>query len=76
MTVDGGQRPGYCSPGDAATLGAAIGGLADERTLVVVSSDFVHYGWRFDYVPFPSTGADAERYARRLIVAATRVGAK
>jgi MEMO1 family protein len=26
--------------------------LIDEETLVVVSSDFVHYGDRFDYVPF------------------------
>ncbi len=27
--------------------------LADEQTLVVVSSDFAHYGKRFGYTPFP-----------------------
>ncbi|MEA3275601.1 MAG: AmmeMemoRadiSam system protein B [Pseudomonadota bacterium] len=27
--------------------------LADESTLVVVSSDFTHYGPRFDFTPFP-----------------------
>jgi AmmeMemoRadiSam system protein B/AmmeMemoRadiSam system protein A len=27
--------------------------LADDATLVVVSSDFTHYGYRFNYLPFP-----------------------
>ncbi len=40
---------------DAKTLtkmAAAIGGVADEKTLIVVSSDFVHYGPNYGYVPF------------------------
>ena len=31
---------------------AIIGGLVDADTLVVASSDFTHYGRRFNYVPF------------------------
>jgi len=49
--------------GDAAELGAVFAALADDRTLFVVSSDFVHYGRRFDYVPFPSAGAEQVRAA-------------
>jgi len=52
---------GDLGPGDAAALGSVFAGLAGDRTLFVVSSDFVHYGWRFDYVPFPSAGAEAVR---------------
>ncbi len=40
---------------DAATQAALVSGVAallDERTLIVVSSDFMHYGRAFDYVPF------------------------
>jgi AmmeMemoRadiSam system protein B len=33
-------------------VAAALSPLIDERTIVVVSSDFTHYGPRFDYVPF------------------------
>ncbi len=32
--------------------GAALRELMDERTLLVVSSDFSHYGERFGYIPF------------------------
>ena len=35
--------------------------LADAQTLVVVSSDFSHYGPRFDYLPFALDGQTAER---------------
>ncbi|HHH38246.1 MAG TPA: AmmeMemoRadiSam system protein B [Sedimenticola sp.] len=35
--------------------------LADEQTLVLVSSDFTHYGKRFDYTPFPADARVAER---------------
>jgi len=40
---------------DAKTLtkmAATLRGVADEKTLVVVSSDFVHYGPDYGYVPF------------------------
>jgi MEMO1 family protein len=35
--------------------------LADERTLFLISSDFTHYGRRFDYEPFPATSAEDVR---------------
>lgn len=34
---------------------------ADARTLVIVSSDFTHYGERFGFLPFPLDGRTAER---------------
>ena len=37
---------------DASVLAPALLPLLDPHTLVVVSSDFTHYGPRFDYVPF------------------------
>lgn len=40
---------------DAATaraMGRALHDLLDEQTLLVVSSDFTHYGSRFGYLPF------------------------
>lgn len=52
---------GEIDGGDAAVLAAAFAVLADARTLFVISSDFVHYGWRFDYLPFPATDPDAVR---------------
>jgi len=33
----------------------------DDQTLLVVSSDFTHYGPRFDYMPFPLDDATPER---------------
>ncbi len=35
--------------------------LADENTLVIVSSDFTHYGKRFRYTPFPMGDQVAEQ---------------
>jgi hypothetical protein len=37
-------------------LAPGLRALDDDETLVVVSSDFTHYGASFDYLPFPSTG--------------------
>jgi len=39
-------------PSAAARIAAGLRPLLVPRTLVVVSSDFTHYGPRFDYVPF------------------------
>lgn len=33
-------------------IGNVLRGLVDQKTLVVASSDFTHYGPNFDYVPF------------------------
>jgi AmmeMemoRadiSam system protein B len=35
-----------------AEVAAALAAVIDDDTLVVVSSDFTHYGFNFDYVPF------------------------
>lgn len=35
--------------------------LASDDTLFLISSDFTHYGWRFDYEPFPATSAEDVR---------------
>jgi len=37
---------------DAGTIAAGLRPLLEAETLVVVSSDFTHYGPQFDYVPF------------------------
>jgi AmmeMemoRadiSam system protein B/AmmeMemoRadiSam system protein A len=43
---------GSCSPATANKAGAILKGLIDEQTLVVASSDFVHYGAIYGYTPF------------------------
>jgi AmmeMemoRadiSam system protein B len=50
---------GSLEPGDADALASVVRTFltASPETLVVVSSDFVHYGRRFDYLPFPATDA-------------------
>lgn len=46
---------------DCASVADALRPLAGPGTVFVVSSDFVHYGWRFDYLPFPPAGAESVR---------------
>ena len=43
---------GSCSPETISKAGAILKSLVDRETLVIASSDFVHYGPRFRYVPF------------------------
>jgi AmmeMemoRadiSam system protein B/AmmeMemoRadiSam system protein A len=43
---------GQLSEGAARRIGATLLEQIDDETLVVVSSDFTHYGRTFDYVPF------------------------
>jgi len=43
---------GRCSLETVKKAGAILKGLVDEQTLVVASSDFVHYGPNFNYIPF------------------------
>lgn len=50
---------------DDAKLADVLRTLADAHTVFIVSSDFVHYGRRFDYLPFPSRGAEAVRAGLR-----------
>lgn len=43
---------GRCSPDTIAKVGSILKSMIDPNTLVVVSSDFVHYGPNYHYVPF------------------------
>lgn len=43
---------GHCSPEEIEQAANILRSLIDEETLVIASSDFVHYGPRYDYVPF------------------------
>jgi len=43
---------GHLSGDDYARAAEALRPLCDQETLVVVSSDFTHYGASFDYLPF------------------------
>lgn len=51
---------GDVGPEDYPAAADLLRPLADGRTLVVVSSDFTHYGPRFGYVPFPPDDRLAE----------------
>jgi len=52
---------------DLAEAATALRRLDDGTTLFVVSSDFIHYGWRFGYTPFPPDGAEAVRSGLRAL---------
>jgi AmmeMemoRadiSam system protein B len=39
---------------DYAVAARALSQLINAETVFIVSSDFVHYGWRFNYLPFPA----------------------
>jgi len=54
---------GTLEPGEAAALAAAIRPLLDAGTLLVASSDLVHYGRRHGFVPVPPTDAESVRAA-------------
>ena len=43
---------GYLAPGDAEKIAAALREYLTPSTLLVVSSDFTHYGQTYGYVPF------------------------
>ncbi len=49
---------GHCSAQTIRKAGRILKSLVDEQTLVVASSDFVHYGPRFRYVPFRKNVAE------------------
>lgn len=50
---------GRVEAADYSALAEQLRPLLDDRTLVVVSSDFTHYGPRFGYLPFPPGDAAA-----------------
>lgn len=52
---------GALTDAETRTAAALLRPLADAETLVIVSSDFTHYGPRFGYRPFPLDGQTPER---------------
>lgn len=52
---------GYLQHDDAKMIAELLQPLADTSTLIVVSSDFTHYGPRFGYLPFAADSKIAER---------------
>lgn len=58
---------GTLEPGGAAALAAAIRPLLDDDTLLVASSDLVHYGRRHGFLPVPPTDAATVRAALRAL---------
>ena len=54
---------GGLAPGDAEKIAAALREYLAPSTLVVVSSDFTHYGPNYDYLPFTQ---DVEQNLRKL----------
>jgi AmmeMemoRadiSam system protein B len=46
---------------DQRAVAGTLQQLVDDETIVVVSSDFVHYGRRFGYLPFPPDGPESVR---------------
>jgi AmmeMemoRadiSam system protein B/AmmeMemoRadiSam system protein A len=52
---------GQLEPEDYRAAAELLRPLLDENTLVIVSSDFTHYGPRFGYLPFPNDEDTADR---------------
>lgn len=58
---------GTLEPGGAVALANAIRPLLDDDTLLVASSDLVHYGRRHGFLPVPPTDAAVVRAALRAL---------
>jgi hypothetical protein len=58
---------GALDNGEAAVLAEALRPMLDDETLLVVSSDLVHYGHRYGYVPVPPTDAATVATALRRL---------
>jgi hypothetical protein len=52
---------GSLRPQEDVAVEALLSRLATHDSVFLVSSDFTHYGRRFDYEPFPATSADEVR---------------
>lgn len=52
---------GWLEPGDHAAAAALLRPLLDDQTLLVVSTDFTHYGPRYHYLPFPLDARTPQR---------------
>jgi len=56
---------GDLGPDDFTIAASTLARLDDGQTVFVVSSDFVHYGWRFGYLPFTAEGPEQVRTGLR-----------
>lgn len=65
---------GQATSEDAAHLAEALGSLLTAKTLVVVSSDFTHFGERFGYTPFADDLAARIRRLDRGAIDAIEAG--
>jgi hypothetical protein len=63
-------------PSDYLEAAQALRPLLDDTTLLVVSSDFTHYGPRFQYLPFPPDKQIAARIRELDMGAFARIEAK
>lgn len=52
---------GDLSAGDQEQVARTLSQFVRDDTVFIISSDFVHYGWRFNYMPFPATGPEEVR---------------
>jgi MEMO1 family protein len=58
---------GSLEPGEVAALAEALRPMLDDDTLLVVSSDLVHYGRRFGFLPVPASDASTVAAALRRL---------
>ncbi len=68
---------GALGPEQLAMAARALAALMDDETLLVISSDFTHYGADFDYAPYGTDGGAAVRAAVAAVdqEAAARIAA-
>jgi AmmeMemoRadiSam system protein B len=58
---------GALTAADYLVVAETLRELSDTETIFIVSSDFVHYGARFGYLPFPAAGRDVVRVGLRRL---------
>lgn len=51
---------------DYANAAKLLRPFADEKTLIVISGDFTHYGRNYNYLPFPPAGKSIKARLKRL----------
>lgn len=54
LSVSFGVISSLCNPSEAAEIAASLIPFLDDRTILIASSDFTHYGKRFGYTPYES----------------------
>ena len=65
---------GYLKKGDYQVIAKAIKPFIDENTLIIASSDFLHYGDRYSYTPFrKNIKENIEKYDHAAFNAITKI---